>query len=135
MRVGLAFASSEIVSGLRKVKDSYNLDRLAIVAAAASLADREWTRANIERIKKTRERLATALRALGLEVLPSEANFVLARFATREGARAAFEHLEKNGILVRYFDVPELWDGLRISVGTDEEIDALLSALGPVGSG
>jgi histidinol-phosphate aminotransferase len=128
MRVGLAFASPEIVAGLRKVKDSYNLDRLAIVAAAASLADPDWTRANIQRIQSTRERLATALLERGISVIPSEANFVLARFGSRERARSMFQHLKNSAILVRYFDLPELWDALRISVGTDEEIDSLVAA-------
>lgn len=129
MRVGLLFANPEIVKGLRKVKDSYNLDRLAIVAAAAALSDPDWTRRNVLKIRATRERLVESLRALGLEVLPSEANFVLARFAGRQQAADAFRHLKSNDILVRYFDLPDLDDALRITVGTDQEIDALLTQL------
>lgn len=129
MRIGLAFSSAEVISGLRKVKDSYNLDRLAIVAAAAALSDPEWTRKNIERIRATRERLTRGLCELGARVLPSQANFVLARLEDPATARAAFEHLKRAGILVRYFSIPELDDALRISVGTDAETDALLESL------
>jgi histidinol-phosphate aminotransferase len=130
MRVGLAFASADIIAGLRKVKDSYNLDRLAIVAGAAALSDPAWTRRNVERIVATRGRLARGLEQLGCAVLPSQANFVLARFEDVAQARAAFEHLKASRILVRYFaQVPELADALRISVGTDEETDALLASL------
>lgn len=129
MRVGLAFASDEVIAGLRKVKDSYNLDRLAIVAAAAALSDVKWTRDNVERIRKTRARLTEGLRELGCTVLPSQANFVLARLENAPTARAAFEHLKQAGILVRYFSLPDLADALRISVGTDTETDALLASL------
>jgi histidinol-phosphate aminotransferase len=129
MRVGLALGSAEVIAGLRKVKDSYNLDRLAIVAAAAALSDPEWTERNVQRILATRGRLAEGLRDLGYEVVPSQANFVLARLGNAATAKAAFEHLERAGILVRYFALPELADALRISVGTDAETDALLHSL------
>ncbi|MCA9628932.1 MAG: histidinol-phosphate transaminase [Myxococcales bacterium] len=136
MRLGLAFASEEIIQGLNKVKDSYNLDRLAIVAGAASLRDTTWTEQNVARVVETRERLSTGLMDLGYEVLPSSANFVFARAPeARTGksrvelARGAFEHLKAHGILVRYFAERLLDDGLRITVGTDEEIGSLLSCL------
>ncbi len=142
MRLGLAFASAELISGLAKVKDSYNLDRLAIVAGAASLLDSLWTERNVERVIATRRRLSRGLEQLGYAVLPSRANFVFARVgavtpgpgeteptARARRARGAFEHLKANGILVRYFAERLLDDGLRISVGTDAEIDALLASL------
>lgn len=129
MRVGLAFASREVIAGLRKVKDSYNLDRLAIAAGAAALSDPEWTRRNVARIRATRERLSAGLVELGCVVLPSQANFVLARLEDAATARAAFGELKRAGILVRYFSLPDLDDALRISVGTDTEIDALLDCL------
>jgi len=80
MRLGLLFASDEIVNGIGKVKDSYNLDRLAIVAGAAALGDEPWMRANVEKIVATRARLVSGLSTRGLDVLPSSANFVFARF-------------------------------------------------------
>lgn len=136
MRLGLAFASKEIIAGLNKVKDSYNLDRLAIVAGAASLRDTAWTEQNVARVVKTRERLIAGLAELGYEVLPSSANFVFARAPLSSGeksrvelARGAFDHLKAHGILVRYFAERLLDDGLRITVGTDAEIDSLLGCL------
>jgi histidinol-phosphate aminotransferase len=129
MRLGLLFASKELVDGIGKVKDSYNLDRLAIVAGAAALGDDRWMRDNVAKIRATRARLVTGLAARGLEVLPSAANFVFARFPSAEAARAAYRSLKDRGILVRYFDRPLLDDGLRITVGTDDEIRELLANL------
>ena len=80
----LLFGSLEMVAGLAKVKDSYNLDRLAIVAGAAALRDVAWTAQNTQRVLATRARLIGALEALSLSVLPSQSNFVLARFAAAE---------------------------------------------------
>jgi histidinol-phosphate aminotransferase len=130
MRLGLLFASQEVAEGLTKVKDSYNLDRLAIVAGAAALQDGEWMRANAQRVREQRARMIDGLRQLGLRVLPSEANFVLARLGSAQRARDAFAHLKTNGILVRYFSARLLDDALRISVGTPQEVDALLEQLG-----
>jgi histidinol-phosphate aminotransferase len=129
MRLGLLFGAPEVVSGIAKVKDSYNLDRLALVAGAAALRDGPTMRDNIAKIRRTRERLTEALGSLGLEVLPSSANFIFARFETAERARAAYRALRERGVLVRYFDRPLLDDGLRITIGTDEEIATLLAAL------
>ncbi len=129
MRVGLMFGAPELVSGIAKVKDSYNLDRLALVAGAAALGDGDFMRANVAKIRATRAALAKGLSGLGLEVLPSSANFVFARLGSAERARDAYRSLKERGILVRYFDRPLLDDGLRITVGTDAEIAALLSAM------
>jgi histidinol-phosphate aminotransferase len=111
------------------VKDSYNLDRLAIAAGAASLRDPAWTEQNVRRVVATRARLDAGLRELGLKPLPSRANFVFARMAGAESAAGAYRFLKERGILIRYFPARLLDDGLRITVGTDEEIDALLAAL------
>ena len=129
MRLGLLFAPDEIVSGIGKVKDSYNLDRLAIVAGAAALGDDAWMRANVEKIVATRTRLVKGLSSRGLDVLPSSANFVFARFPSADRARETYRSLKDRGILVRYFDRPLLDDGLRITVGTDAEIDELLASM------
>jgi histidinol-phosphate aminotransferase len=129
MRIGLLFGPDSLVAGISKVKDSYNLDRLAIVAGAAALEDTEWMRRNVDRIRATRERMTTALTSLGLEVVPSEANFVFARLSGARVAKKAYQALKERGILVRYFDRPMLDDGLRITVGTDSEVDALLETL------
>jgi len=131
MRVGLAFGPPAVIAELAKVKDSYNLSRVSIAAGVAALADYDVMQEHVRRVRATRARLTERLRALGYEVPPSQANFVLAR---RRGTdqRAVYEALKRRRILVRYFAVPELADALRITVGTDEEIDALLAALAEI---
>jgi len=128
LRVGLAFGHPELLAGLRTMKDSYNVNRLTLAAATAALSDVEDMRRNVGRVCATRERLSDALRALGYEVPPSRANFVLAR---RPGVDQApiVRALAEAGILVRHFPVPRLTDAMRITIGTDDEIDAFLRAL------
>jgi len=128
IRVGFALAREEHVSNLMKTKDSYNVNLLSQVAAEAALDDIEYMRENVRRIVRTRERLAGSLRKLGFRVYSSESNFVLASY--RNGnAQTLYEQLKQSKILVRYFPLRRLDDCLRISVGTDEEVDALLTAL------
>jgi histidinol-phosphate aminotransferase len=129
MRLGLLFGPAELVAGLWKVKDSYNLDRLALVAGAAALRDAEWTAGNVAKIRATRARTAQALQALGLEVLPSQSNFLFARMGGAQRAAGAYRFLKDRGILVRYLPLRLLDDGVRISIGTDAEMDALLKNL------
>ena len=131
VRVGLAFAPGRIIEGLVKVKDSYNLDRVAQAAALAALGDVPWMEQNAARIKATRARLTSSLRELGFTVPDSESNFVLASTAEPPAAGIQSE-LKSRGILVRYFDEPGLRDSLRITVGTDEEIDELLAQLASI---
>jgi histidinol-phosphate aminotransferase len=127
MRVGLLFGSAEMVTGLWKVKDSYNLDRLAIVAGTAALKDSAWTNRNLEQVCATRGRLIQALQGLGLEVLPSQANFVFVRLGDAKAAAEVYQFLKQRGVLVRYFPARLLDDGIRITVGTDPEIDNFLA--------
>ena len=133
MRIGFAFAATEIVSGMWKVKDHYNLNRLSLVAAEAALEDIDTMRCNAARICRTRERLCKRLTELGFFVWDSQANFVLARLGEDLAGYAAatlYEQLKERRILVRYFDdPPRLSNCLRISIGTDTEIDTLLTAL------
>jgi histidinol-phosphate aminotransferase len=128
LRAGLAFGHPELLAGLRTVKDSYNLNRLTQRAAEAALSDLPHMRANVSRIRATRARLTTALGTLGYRVPPSQANFVLARLSGVDQAPFAAA-LAERGVLVRHFAVPRLQDALRITVGTDEEIDVLLGHL------
>jgi histidinol-phosphate aminotransferase len=128
MRVGLAFGSAEVMRELHKVKDSYNLDRLSIVAARAALEDYAWMQANTAKICEARELLQAALRELGLDVLSSQTNFMFARSPKVDGAKL-YQGLKERGILVRYFATPALRDGVRITVGTPEENQALVDAL------
>ena len=129
MRIGLGFAHPRIIEGLNKVKDSYNMSRLGIAAGEAALQDIAWMERNAARIRATREQLAKALPAAGFTPFPSQANFVLARRSDGGTAGPAYKSLKRKKILVRYFDTSRLSDCLRITVGTDAEIDALLSAL------
>ncbi len=131
LRVGLAFASPRVIEGLAKVKDSYNLDRVAQAAADAALGDIAWMEANAAKIRATRSRLTNELTGLGFTVADSESNFVLAAIESPRAADIKAE-LQSRGILVRYFDEDGLRDSLRITVGTDEEIDELLRELGDI---
>jgi histidinol-phosphate aminotransferase len=128
-RVGLLFGSPDLVTGISKIKDSYNLDRLAIAASTAALRDGAWMRDGVERIKKTRAVLVQGLARLGFRPLPSSANFVFARAESADVARAAYRFAKERGVLVRYFDRRLLDDGLRITVGTDQEVEELLRVL------
>jgi histidinol-phosphate aminotransferase len=128
LRVGLAFGHPDLLVGLRTVKDSYNLNRLSQVAAEAALDDLPWMEANVARVRATRRTLTTGLEQLGYRVLPSEANFVLARRSGVDQGPIAGQ-LAGRDILVRHFAVPGLTDALRITVGNDDEVVTLLEAL------
>jgi len=128
MRIGLAFASEEIIAGMMKVKDSYNLNRLSMVAATAALQDMAWMKRNAARIQRSRIKLSRGLKHLGYEVYPSHANFVLARKRERN-LKPVYDELKQRNILLRYFDTPGLRDCLRITVGTPKEVQALLKEL------
>lgn len=128
LRVGYAVGPEELVGAMMKVKDSYNVSMIAQTAALAALSDMDHMLANIGRVKTTRERLTAALKRMGFEVTPSESNFLWVR-PTRTDAAALFADLRKKGILVRYFPGETTGKHLRISVGTDEQADALLEAL------
>lgn len=129
MRVGLGFAPPAILAGLNKVRDSYNLGRLAITAGEAALKDIGWMEKNIAKIRRTRATLLSALPSLGFSPFPSQGNFVFAKRSRGRSAKPVYEALKRQKILVRYFDTPRLSGCLRITVGTDDEIAALLAAL------
>lgn len=128
LRVGYLLARPELVREFAKLKDSYNLDALAIAGASAALAATGWMRSVAARVAADRERLSAGLTRLGFAVLPSRANFVLARLGEPR-AREVFQELRRRKILVRHFDVPGLADSLRITVGTTAEVDRLLAEI------
>jgi histidinol-phosphate aminotransferase len=131
MRVGLAFGQPQLLEALIRIKDSFNsypLDRLAQAAALAALEDEEWLTRNRAAIMTSRNWLTGALQSLGFQVLPSAANFVFARHPSRQALEVA-QSLRRQKILVRHFQKPRIEDWLRITVGTDSECQALISAL------
>ncbi|MBI5118103.1 histidinol-phosphate transaminase [Candidatus Poribacteria bacterium] len=128
IRVGFALAREELVADLMRMKDSYNVNLLSQLAAEAALSDLEHMRANVLKIVRTRTLLISGLAALGFVVYPSESNFVLAKYPNGS-ARPLYEELKRRKILVRYFPLRRLEDCLRITVGTDGEVDALLKEL------
>jgi len=116
------------VRELVKVKDSYNCDVLSLAAAAAALEDQDYFRTIRARVIATRQRMAAALAGLGFDVTPSQSNFVWCRRTDRP-VRPVYEELKRRQILVRYMTYPNYGDGLRLSVGADEEVDRLLIEL------
>ncbi len=128
LRFGYAIARPGLVAGLAKVKDSYNVDALAIALATAALGDQEYFRQNVCKIKAERRRLTEDLAGLGFEVPPSWTNFVLAR-CRQLNAAELHRRLAERGIYVRYFPCARLDDKLRITVGTAEQNDRLVAAL------
>jgi len=133
MRFGFAVAEPAVVGELVKVKDSYNCDVLSQVAATAAIADQDYLAEVRAKILATRARMERELAGLGFVVTPSHANFVWCRRDDRP-VKPIYESLKARGILVRYMAYGEHGDGLRISVGTDAEIDRLLTALGEPGA-
>lgn len=128
LRFGYLVANPEIVSMLRKVKDSYNTDMLSISGATAAISDQSWLKENVAKVIRTRERMTSELKSLGFSVIDSHANFVWCTH-TKRAAKPIYEELKKRGILVRYMNYPSWMDGLRISVGTDEQVAALMLIL------
>jgi histidinol-phosphate aminotransferase len=130
IRLGYLVARAEIVEQLVKVKDSYNCDRLSQVAGTAALLDQTYLAETRARIVATRGRLTHALRSMGYTVPESQANFVWATGGPP--ARSTFQSLKDSKVLVRLMSYPGYPEGLRITVGTDHEVDALLKTLGAI---
>jgi histidinol-phosphate aminotransferase len=134
LRVGYAIGDSELIEALTRVKDSFNsypLGRPAQAGAIASLEDEGYFQESRARVIEGRERLTRGLVRLDFDVLPSAANFVFARHPGLEGAALATS-LRQRAVIVRHFSAPRIADYLRITVGTDEQIDRLLSALSEI---
>jgi histidinol-phosphate aminotransferase len=127
-RVGYCIAHADVVAALDRVRDSYNVNGLGQVAAEATLDHLGYYRKGFARVIRTRERLRRELSGLGWKVLPSQTNFLLAE-PPGLPAKAWLERLREKKILVRWFSLPEIQQYLRITIGTDAEIDALLRAV------
>ncbi len=128
IRCGYVVGAKPLITALFKIKDSYNLDRLTQAAAAAALADQAHMHANVDRILATRERLVIMLNQLGFSVCPSDTNFLWVQHESRP-AKEIFDALKAAGILIRYFPGARTGNYLRITVGTDNEIDRLLNEI------
>jgi histidinol-phosphate aminotransferase len=128
LRFGYVAAQPQLIEQLMKVKDSYNCDSLSIAGATAAISDQSWLAENRRKILATRQRMSGGLMELGLKVQPSQANFVWCSHPQHK-AQQLYTSLKHHRVLVRYMNYPGWGDGLRISVGTDEQIDALLGLL------
>jgi histidinol-phosphate aminotransferase len=130
IRLGYLVARTETVAHLIKVKDSYNCDKLSQVAGVAALRDQGYLAETRAKIVATRGRLTAALRSMGYTVPESQSNFVWATGGPP--AQDTFQRLKDQKILVRLMSYTDCPKGLRISVGTDAEIDQLLKKLGEI---
>jgi histidinol-phosphate aminotransferase len=135
LRVGFAIGSEELIEGLCRMRDSFNsytLDRLALAGASAAMRDSAWYGRINRSVIATRERVSAELSVLGFTVIPSRANFVFVKPPAGKGnasrGAAFFSALRERGILVRHFNRPRIADYLRVSIGTDGEMDLFLAA-------
>ena len=129
LRVGYCVGPEDLIAAMYKVKDSYNADAVAQAVALAAVEDQAWMRANVAKVVKTRARFVRQLEARGWNVIPSESNFVFARPPAPADAKTIFEYLRSRNIFVRYFPGPATGDRVRITIGTDGNMKALLTAL------
>ena len=128
LRFGFLVAAPPLVEQMLKVKDSYNCDALSIAAAAAALSDQDWLEENRRKILTTRAKLQERMRTLGFDVPHSSANFTWNTRSDRP-VQPIYTFLKERGFLVRYMNYPGWGDGLRISVGTDEQTDRCIDLI------
>lgn len=126
LRVGILVGPQNLIDALYKVKDSYNVDVLAQTVAEAALSDPDWMEANVAKIRATRERFSDALRAKGWEVTPSFTNFVWCVPPEGTSPEEVMLKLRQRGILIRHFNGANVSRFLRITIGTDEQMDEIL---------
>jgi len=131
LRIGYAVGQPELIEGLERAKNcfnSYTLDRLALVAGAAAMRDRDYFEATCQAVIATRNKVVPQLVQLGFEVVPSSANFIFIRHRTLH-AEVLFSELRQRGVLVRYFKQPRIDNHLRVTIGTDGEMQQLIRQL------
>ena len=127
-RIGYWIGHPELISALHRIRDSYNVNGLAQIAASATLKNLSYYQRNFRRVTESRSRVAEALTGLGWTVLPSQTNFILAR-PPGPPARQWLEDLRQKKILVRWFASPNLESFLRITIGSESEMDTLLKTI------
>jgi histidinol-phosphate aminotransferase len=125
IRLGLALSNKEIIDGMMKVKDSYNVNGLTQAVAAAALRDQSYFKETVKKVCATRERLIAEFKKLGFTIVPSVTNFVFCSPPGKDGKRY-FDALRKDGIIVRYFPHERTKAYVRITVGTEKELDRLI---------
>ncbi|MEG9429714.1 MAG: histidinol-phosphate transaminase [Christensenellaceae bacterium] len=133
-RLGMAFACKEIINDLKTVKFSknpYNVSRMTAAAGIGALLDEEYFKDNCKKIAKTREKFAAELIKFGFSVLPSKANFVFAKCPKLSG-ETVYSELKNRGVLVRYFDKPRLKEFVRITIGSDEQMEKTLEVISEI---
>jgi histidinol-phosphate aminotransferase len=131
LRVGLAVGHADLIEALERIKNSFNsypVDRLAVVGAAAAFDDRAYFEQTCQAVIDSREQLVVALQGKGFEVLPSAANFIFARHPAQDAAEIA-ARLRAQGVLVRHFKQARIAQFLRITIGTPAQNQALIDAL------
>ena len=132
LRVGYAFGSKELIKALHDVKfsvNSYTLNMPALAAGVAAANDREYFEETVDRVLVTREKTKEALRGFGFTVLESRTNFLFAKPPEGTSAESLFEKLKEKDIYVRFFNKPRLSDYLRITIGTDAEMEQFIKVL------
>lgn len=131
LRVGWAMGNAGLIDGLRCVRDSinsYTVDRLAQAGAAAAIQDEDYFQSIRRRVMDTRSWTEKSLKEIGFTVLPSQANFVFSSHRSHSG-KELLDGLRERGILVRWWDKPEIKNWLRVSIGADKDMEALVQAL------
>lgn len=131
LRVGFAMGNEALIEAIIRIKDSmnsYTLDRLALAGAVEAIRDEAYFRKNRNKIMKTRKRISAKLKKMGFQVIPSEANFI---FISNKNFYAGllFQQLREKGILVRYFNKPKIDNFLRVTIGTNDEMDKFLDTI------
>ena len=128
LRLGFAIASPELIAGMMKVKDSYNVNMLTQYLAEAAIRDQEYLNKTVARIKDSREKLSSELKALGFEVVDSQSNFLFASPPDGDGEKL-FNALREQNIIVRYFPGEKTGKYIRITIGTEEQLQRLVKFL------
>lgn len=131
IRVGFAMGNKGLIQGLNRVKNSFNsytIDRVAAAAAVTAIKDKEYFTECVTKVINTRERIVKKLNSLGFNVIPSKANFI---FITHKDYAASdlFTKLREKSVLVRYFNKERINNYLRVSIGSDEEMDFFIEKL------
>jgi len=137
MRVGFAMGCKELMDGLVRVKDSFNsypLDKIAQIAAEAAFLDTGYFNETRQKIINTRQWTREKLKSLGIQVTDSKANFLFVKIPEVSGAEA-LSKLRQEGVLVRHFNSPRICDWLRITIGTQEEMEILVEKIKKVMAG